>query len=121
MSKQPDRSTQPKLGLACITSTEEVRHGTITRERLSQFSCSEQERVLRELYRANIERLNRALDFCAANGLRLYRLTSGLFPFADDRAGEDVLASFSDELRRARHLACARLAACSHIERAILF
>jgi UV DNA damage endonuclease len=101
MSKQPDRLRQPRLGLVCITSTEDVRYRTITRKRLLQFSFPEQGRVLRELYRANIERLNRALDFCAANHLRLYRLTSGLFPFADDPVGEDVLASFSDELRAA--------------------
>ena len=91
----------PNLGLVCITSSDDVRYKTITRKRLLQLSGSEQKEVLRDLYRANIERLNRALDFCAARGLRLYRLTSALFPFADDPAGEDVLVSFSDDLRRA--------------------
>jgi UV DNA damage repair endonuclease len=43
-------------------------------------------------------RLNGALDFCAGRGLRLYRMTSALFPFADDEAGSDVLAEFSERM-----------------------
>jgi UV DNA damage endonuclease len=91
MSQQPQLSTRPNLGLVCITSSDDVRYRTITRKRLLQLCGSEQERVLRELYGANIERLNRALDFCEAQGIRLYRLTSALFRFAVDGAGLGVL------------------------------
>jgi UV DNA damage endonuclease len=100
MSDESTITMQPNLGLVCITTSDDVRYRTITRKRLLQLNASEQEIVLRELYASNINQLDRALDFCAANGIRLYRLTSALFPFADDAAGEDVLISFSDELHR---------------------
>ncbi|MDT5269937.1 MAG: damage endonuclease [Acidobacteriota bacterium] len=90
----------PQLGLVCITNSDEVRYKTITRKRLLQFDGGEQKRLLRELYAANLARLNRALDFCTGRGLHLYRMTSALFPFADDEAGSDVLEEFAEELRR---------------------
>ncbi len=90
----------PRLGLVCITASDAVRYRALTRKRLLALDASEQQRVLRDLYAANLERLNRAIDFCAANGLRLYRITSGLFPFADDPAGEDILEEFAEEARR---------------------
>jgi UV DNA damage endonuclease len=90
----------PRLGLVCITHSEEVRYRAVTRKRLLTFDAAGQRRVLRELYAANLERLNRAIDFCRASDLGLYRITSGLFPFADDPAGEDLLAEFGDEARR---------------------
>ncbi|HYP02688.1 MAG TPA: hypothetical protein VER76_21050, partial [Pyrinomonadaceae bacterium] len=86
----------PQLGLVCITTSDAVRYRALTRKRLLQFDASEQKRMLRELYADNLARLNRALDFCVEHGLRLYRLTSGLFPFADDEAGADVLEEFAD-------------------------
>jgi len=90
----------PQLGLVCITQSDEVRYRTTTRKRLLTFDAAEQKRLLRELYAANLERLNRAIDFCEARGLRLYRITSGLFPFADDAMGEDVLEGFRAEALR---------------------
>jgi UV DNA damage endonuclease len=90
----------PQLGLVCITHSDEVRYRTTTRKRLLTFGAAAQKNILRELYAANLERLDRAIDFCEANDLRLYRITSGLFPFADDPAGEDVLEEFRDEARR---------------------
>jgi UV DNA damage endonuclease len=89
----------PQLGLVCITTSDAVRYRALTRKRLLQFDTAEQKRVLRELYADNLARLNRALDFCSERGLRLYRLTSGLFPFADDEAGADVLEEFAGEAR----------------------
>lgn len=56
--------------------------------------------MLRELYRENLARLNRAIDFCHAHDIRLYRLTSAFFPFADDEAGAGVLDEISDEVKR---------------------
>ena len=89
----------PRLGLVCITHSDEVRYRALTRKRLLQFEAEEQKRMLRELYAANLARLNGALDFCAARGLSLYRMTSNLFPFADDEAGSDVLEEFAEELK----------------------
>jgi UV DNA damage endonuclease len=93
-------SLEPQLGLVCITTTDAVRYRALTRKRLLQFGVSEQKAMLRELYADNLQRLNNALDFCGERGWKLYRLTSGLFPFADDEAGVDVLEEFREEARR---------------------
>ena len=99
-AKVESSPARPRLGLVCITHSDEVRYKTVTRTRLLQFDAQEQKRRLRELYAANLARLNAALDFCTERGLSLYRMTSGLFPFADDDAGTDVLEEFSDEVAR---------------------
>lgn len=90
----------PHLGLVCITHSERVRYRTITRTRLLQFDQEEQQHRLRELYAANLERLNLAIEFCHEHDVKLYRITSGLFPFADDPIGTDVLEEFADEAHR---------------------
>ncbi|MBA2732174.1 MAG: UV damage endonuclease UvsE, partial [Acidobacteria bacterium] len=99
---------QPRLGLVCITTTDAVRYRALTRKRLLQFEETEQKRMLRELYVDNLARLNLALDFCSGRGLQLYRITSSLFPFADDPVGEDVLEEFRGQIgetgRRATNL-----------------
>ena len=91
---------QPELGLVCITTSDAVRFRTVTRKRLLQLTEIEQEKVLRELYADNLKRLDKAIDFCYANGIKLYRMTSALFPFADTDLGETVLDSMDEELRR---------------------
>ena len=91
--KQP-----PQLGLVCITSSEAVRYRTMTRKRLLQLDAVEQKSALRRLYAENLSRLDAAIDYCLVNDIRLYRLTSSLFPFADDPLGEDVLEEFSEEV-----------------------
>lgn len=101
MTPQAEKKRRPNLGLVCITHSDEVRYKTVTRKRLLQFDAGERKRMLRDLYAANLARLSGALDFCAARALRLYRMTSNLFPFADDEAGSDVLEGFAEELKRA--------------------
>ena len=90
----------PNLGLVCITTSDRVRYRTMTRKRLLQLSDQEQRRALEELYSANLERLSAAIDFCEEQGIKLYRLSSSLFPFADDRLGEEVLGGFSETMRQ---------------------
>ncbi len=90
---------QPELGLVCITTSDAVRFRTVTRKRLLQLTEIEQEKILRELYADNLKRLDKAIDFCAANEIKLYRMTSALFPFADTDLGEAVLRSMTEELR----------------------
>ncbi|WP_333458491.1 UV DNA damage repair endonuclease UvsE [Microcoleus sp. Pol10D4] len=89
----------PELGLVCITKSDAVRFRTVTRKRLLQLTETEQETVLRELYTDNLKRLDKAIDFCCANQIKLYRMTSALFPFADTDLGEAVLHSMTEELR----------------------
>ncbi len=80
-------SNLPQLGLVCITTSDQVRYRTVTRKRLLQLSSEEQQQVLRQLYQDNLQRFNKALDFCEANNIKLYRITSSLFPFADTPQG----------------------------------
>jgi UV DNA damage endonuclease len=91
-------SNTPQLGLVCITASNEVRYRTVTRKRLLQLSDIEQAEVLRNLYADNLKRLNLAIDFCLNNQLRLYRITSNLFPFADTELGENILNEFNEDL-----------------------
>lgn len=93
-------STTPQLGLVCITASNEVRYRTVTRKRLLQFPDTEQAGILRNLYAENLNRLNLAIDFCLNNKLRLYRITSNLFPFADTELGEKILNEFNEDLLR---------------------
>jgi UV DNA damage endonuclease len=88
----------PQLGLVCITASKEVRYSTVTRKRLLQLSETEQAEILRNLYAKNIQNLNLAIDFCLNNELRLYRITSSLFPFADTELGEKILDEFNEEV-----------------------
>jgi UV DNA damage endonuclease len=98
VTKMSTKPSVPRLGLVCITHTDAVRYKTVTRKRLLQFDADEQKRMLRVLYAANLARLGAALDFCVERGLRLYRMTSGLFPFADDEAGEGLLEEFREDV-----------------------
>lgn len=81
----------PHLGLVCITAGPDVRYRTITRTRFLSLSPADREAKLGELYRSNVQTLFKAVDYCHANGIRLYRCTSGLFPQVDDPAGKKVL------------------------------
>ncbi len=100
MGRKKDESISPQLGLVCITTSDAVRYRTTTRKRLLQLTRDEQQSVLRDIYSDNLSRLDGALDFCAARGLHLYRMTSGLFPFADDEMGADVLSEFEEQAAR---------------------
>ena len=89
----------PQLGLVCITSSDQVRYRALTRKRLLQFSIPEQEQMLRELYATNLQRLNAGLDFCSTSNIRLYRMPSAAFPFADEPVGAAVLTEFQEALQ----------------------
>ncbi len=91
-------SVTPQLGLVCITASKEVRYRALTRKRLLQFSEPEQAEMLRILYKDNLQRLNLAIDFCLANNIKLYRVTSNLFPFADTELGESIVNELDAEI-----------------------
>jgi UV DNA damage endonuclease len=99
VSNFPKVLTQiPRLGLVCITASQQVRFRALTRKRLLQFSEVEQLELLRQLYRDNLSRLHKAWDFCIVQKIQLYRLSSALFPFADTPEGKTVLNEFRQEL-----------------------
>lgn len=103
MSTEPDAPPPSgrglELGLVCITLSEAVRFRALTRTRLLKLPPGEQVAVLEALYRENLRRLALACDFCEHHSIRLYRCTSGLFPFADMPDGERVLAGMAPDVR----------------------
>ncbi|MDQ6785298.1 MAG: UV DNA damage repair endonuclease UvsE [Acidobacteriota bacterium] len=92
---QPVRSN---LGLVCITNSDVVRYKTVTRKTLLSLETAAQAEKLRGIYRENISRVNSAIEFCKANEINLYRLTSGLFPFSDEPLGAEILGEFTAQL-----------------------
>jgi len=89
---------RPHLGLVCITYSEECRYRTITRSRFLATGAEERERALLALYWYNLARLHWAITFCHRKGIRLYRVTSGLFPMSDEPQGEQVLRGMGANL-----------------------
>ncbi|MBC7796596.1 MAG: UV DNA damage repair endonuclease UvsE [Pyrinomonadaceae bacterium] len=100
--------TTPELGLVCITHGDEVRFKALTRKRLLQFDEARQREMLRELYNENLTRLGKAVEYLAANNIKLYRLSSALFPFADEPFGLGVLHEFEAKLRATGDLAISK-------------
>ena len=96
-----DAAAGTQFGLVCITVSEAVRYRTLTRKRLLAMTPEMQTETLRRLYADNLQRLRGAIEFCSERGIKLYRLPSSLFPFADDAAGADLLEELADELRKA--------------------
>ena len=95
-------ATLPELGLVCITVSQEVRFRTITRTRYLQFDQKERKKALKSIYEDNLQRLNSALTFCQQHSIKLYRMTSNLFPLSDieDGIGENLLESMSADLAK---------------------
>ncbi|GGK22231.1 UV DNA damage endonuclease [Deinococcus malanensis] len=94
----------PAYGLVCLTVGPEVRFRTVTLSRYRTLGPDEREAKLLDLYADNISRLHAAAAYCAARGIRLYRMSSSLFPMLDlagDDTGEAVLSSLAGPLREA--------------------
>jgi UV DNA damage endonuclease len=87
-----------RLGLVCITHSQEVRFRTITRTRLLQHDPAQQRSLLDALYRDNLRRLDLALSYCANENIALYRMPSSLFPFFDAPVGREVMEALAGEV-----------------------
>ena len=87
-----------RLGLVCVTDSQEVRYRALTRKRLLQHELPQQRELLTDLYRDNLQRLTAALDYCEREAISLYRLPSSIFPFADEEIGRETLAGFASTL-----------------------
>lgn len=105
--KAETQTVKSNLGLVCITNSDAVRYKTVTRKTLLSLELTAQTEKLRQIYQENINRVNLAIDFCKANDINLYRLTSGLFPFSDEQVGIDVLEEFTAQLSDAGNRALA--------------
>lgn len=94
----------PHYGLVCLTVGPELRFRTVTLSRFRSLGPRARGEKLLEIYRENIRVLHSAAGFCAARGIRLYRMSSSLFPMLDlegDDTGAAVLAGLAGELRAA--------------------
>lgn len=97
--KSGEKPAGPNLGLVCISFSEEIRYRTITRTRYLSLDAKARGRVLAEIYESNIEMLNRAVQFCEERDIRLYRMPSSIFPFADTPDGLSILNKFAARLK----------------------
>lgn len=91
----------PALGLVCMTVGPELRFRTVTLSRYRALLPAEREAKLLDVYASNIQTLRGAASYCAARGIRLFRLSSALFPMLDlvgDDTGAAVLDSLAPEL-----------------------
>src|SRR4051812_9879099 len=99
---------RPELGLVCMTSSNRCRFRTVTRTRWLAMPRKQQRATLENLYFDNLQRFHNALSFCHQNHIRLYRVTSSLFPMSDEPLGTEVLQSMPALLssigRRAKEL-----------------
>lgn len=96
--KAQSQCVKTKFGLVCITHSDEVRYKTVTRKNLLAMDEGGQSAKLRSIYAQNIAILRKAVEYCLANDINLYRMTSALFPFSDEAFGASVLDEFADEL-----------------------
>lgn len=95
--KAQSQCTKTNLGLVCITHSDEVRYKTVTRKNLLALDAAQAEKLV-SIYAQNIAILRRAVEYCLANGINLYRMTSALFPFSDEAPGAEILIDFAEEL-----------------------
>nr|WP_314546285.1 UV DNA damage repair endonuclease UvsE [uncultured Massilia sp.] len=93
-------SQRPALGLVCITSSKDVRYRIVTRKRLLEQSDAGQRKILDEIYRDNLQTLDRALQYCQCEGIRLYRMPSSIFPFFDEDIGREVMQPLAAAMAR---------------------
>lgn len=86
----------PQYGLVCITFSPECRYRTTTRAAyLALPDDAARQAVLERIYWENINRFHAALSFCDRHDIRLYRVTSTLFPMSDEPIGEAVLRGYA--------------------------
>jgi UV DNA damage endonuclease len=101
------RDSLPALGLVCITVSPQIRYRTMTRTTYLKLEAHERSERLRELYLSNIAKFVEALHYCAWQRIRLYRVSSQLFPLSDweDGVGAAVLEELHIELAQIGALA----------------
>jgi UV DNA damage endonuclease len=84
----------------CVSHSDELRFRTITRTRFLALDETQRRAKLSDIYADNLARLFRSLQFCDEREIRLYRMTSSLFPMNDDPAGEAVLKELEPKMAR---------------------
>jgi len=94
------KTLSPELGLVCVSFSAEIRYRMITRTRYLGLPEPERARLLREIYGDNAETFEKALQFCEQRDIKLYRMPSSIFPFADTPEGLSILKTFAEKLSK---------------------
>lgn len=114
----------PHYGLVCLTVSKELRFKTITLSRFLNLQPHEKISKLRTIYRENIRILQLAAAFCEVRNIRLYRMSSSLFPMldlVDETVGAEVFAEFSPQLAEVgKAFAAAQIRVLMHPEQFIV-
>jgi UV DNA damage endonuclease len=90
---------KPVLGLVCLTSDKTISYRTLQKKTYDSLDNTGKERKLTEIYTENVRRLALALKYCKGNGIGMYRIGSGLFPFSEGQIGTEVFDGLVDDLR----------------------
>ncbi len=97
-------AVSPAYGLVCMTVGPELHFRTITLSRYRSLDAAARLAALRSLYADNTARLKSAAAYCAARGIRLFRMSAALYPVLDligEGTGYDVLSELAPQLRAA--------------------
>jgi UV DNA damage endonuclease len=78
------------LGLVCLTSDRSISFRTIQKTRFDKLDILGQYSVLYDIYSHNKKILKKALEYCVENNIKMYRISSELFPFSDTFVGRQV-------------------------------
>src|SRR5688500_8496650 len=70
----------PRLGLCCKFASVPIRFRTTTATSLLRLAPHERRQKLSRLCLANAETLLAALEYCATNAIRSFRIPSGILP-----------------------------------------
>jgi UV DNA damage endonuclease len=102
------RLNLPELGLVCLSSDGQCRYRAITRARFLSLGPTQRPAELRRIYWQNLRHLDWTLGYCHRRGIKLYRISSNIFPLSDYATGQKVLESMAANLagvgRRAKRL-----------------
>ena len=82
----------------CLSSDGQCRYNAITRARFLSLGPGQRPEELRRIYWQNIQRLHWTLGYCARRDIRLYRVSSAIFPLSDYKTGDKILKSMSQAL-----------------------
>lgn len=96
----------PILGLCCLSSDGTIKYRTITKKRFDALPNEQKLEKLLDIYSSNLAMFAKALRYCADNSIKMYRVTSNLFPMLDLLPNKnEVLNSLVEPLREVKRIA----------------
>lgn len=96
----------PILGLCCLSSDGVIKYRTITKKRFDVLPNEQKLEKLLDIYSSNLAMFAKALRYCADNSIKMYRVTSNLFPMLDLLPNKkEVLNSLVELLQEIKRIA----------------